>query len=156
MRDMKCLRKSRRFSLAPVAVCTALAMLVAPGRSQEQKPQVNVKKLPVQQTGEIAGANLFRSYCATCHGRDGKGDGPAASALKTTPPDLTVLARNNGGKFPEDHLMHILSNESEYPVHGSKDMPVWGPIFRKMGPDQNMGMLRAHNVVQYLRSIQAK
>jgi mono/diheme cytochrome c family protein len=157
MVKMNRVHRLRSFFLVPLAVSAALVMLLVTGRSQDQPSQVTVKKVPVWQTGEISGAKLFHSYCAACHGQDGKGGGPAASALNTRPPDLTALAKNNGGKFPENHVLLVLSSsESETPVHGSKDMPIWGPIFRTMGADQNLGTLRAHNVAEYLKSIQAK
>lgn len=154
---------SKRFSAAArgllgglIALAAATVVFAAPGRSQEQTPPVKVQKVPVQQNAEFAGPKVYRSYCAVCHGEDGKGGGPAASALKTAPPDLTLLAQKNGGKFPSERVMTTLSNESDYPVHGSKDMPIWGPVFRSMGPSTSYGYLRARNVAEYLKSIQAK
>jgi mono/diheme cytochrome c family protein len=146
--------KATSMLLAPFILGAALAVL-QPALSQEQA-KVTARKAPVRQTSEVSGAELFHSYCASCHGQNGKGDGPAAPALKAAPPDLTLLTKKNGGQFPADHLMNVLANESDYPVHGSKDMPVWGPIFRKMGADQTLGRLRAHNVTDYLKSIQEK
>jgi len=127
-----------------------------PGRSEEQTPKASAQKIPVNERGEVSGSRLFHSYCATCHGADGRGKGPAAPALKTAPPDLTLLAKKNGDKFPVDHVMSVLANESDFPIHGSKEMPIWGPIFRRMGVDQTLGRLRAHNVMEYLKSIQQK
>ena len=143
------------FLLVPVILCAAIAVL-APARAQDQASKLKVQKVPVQQTNEVSGSELFHSYCAVCHGQDGKGTGPAASALKTVPANLTLLAKNNGGKFPADHVKHVLSTNSEYAVHGSPDMPIWGPIFRRMGADQNPGYLRAQNLTEYLKSIQEK
>jgi mono/diheme cytochrome c family protein len=130
--------------------------LLMPGRSEEQTPKLSAKKIPVNESGEVSGSRLFHSYCATCHGPDGKGNGPAAPALKTAPPDLTILAKKNGNKFPAEHVMSVLANESDFPIHGSKEMPIWGPIFRRMGADQDLGRLRAHNVTEYLKAIQQR
>jgi len=135
--------------------CATFAFLT-PARSQDQASKPKVQKVPVQQTNEVSGSQLFHSYCAVCHGQDGKGNGPAAAALKSAPANLTLLTKNNGGKFPADHVKHILSTNSEYAVHGSPDMPIWGPIFRRMGSDQNLGYLRAQNLTEYIRSIQEK
>ena len=146
---------ARSFFLVPLIVCAFV--LVAPVRSQEKKLQVEVEKVPARHTTEIEGSKLYRDFCAVCHGLDGMGNGPAAPALNTVPTDLTLLARNHGGKFPADHVMHVLSNESDYPAHGSADMPIWGQIFSKLGGvDRSRGLLRAHNLTDYLRLIQAK
>ncbi|HEV2351230.1 MAG TPA: cytochrome c [Terriglobia bacterium] len=144
-----------RFLLSALVAWIAFSVW-SRGLSQDQTPKVHITRSAAKQTHEVSGAKLYVSYCASCHGRDGKGDGPAAPALKGAPTDLTLLASNNGGKFPADHVMHVLSSEAEVTVHGSKEMPVWGPIFRRLSPDQNLGVLRANNVTNYLKSIQAK
>lgn len=75
------------------------------------------------------GKELFAEYCASCHGVSGKGDGPAASALKIPPADLTSLAKRNKGQFPSFRVMQAIKAGPSVPAHGSKIMPVWGPIF---------------------------
>jgi|SRR6516225_165919 mono/diheme cytochrome c family protein len=120
------------------------------------QPNVKVEKVPVRQTDTVAGKELYLDHCAVCHGVAGKGNGPAAPALKTAPPDLTLLATNNGGKFPSMHVLNILDTDPGGPVHGSAEMPMWGPIFRRMGPDPSLGHLRALNVAKYIESLQAK
>lgn len=97
------------------------------------------------------------NYCASCHGKSGKGDGPAAGALKQPPTDLTTLARMNGGKFPADHVMAVLNAKTEVTAHGSKDMPVWGRVFWTMSEGHSsIVQLRITNLSNYLESIQAK
>jgi mono/diheme cytochrome c family protein len=103
------------------------------------------------------GPQMFTSYCAPCHGVDGKGRGPVAAALKSQPADLTVLSRNNQGKFPSAHVVTVLQYGSELPAHGSKDMPIWGPLFDKMNQaNPQERELRISNLSRYLESIQAK
>jgi hypothetical protein len=102
------------------------------------------------------GKQLYLDHCAACHGAGGKGNGPSAPALKTAPPDLTLLAKNNGGRFPSRYVLKILETNSGGAVHGSFEMPIWGPIFRKLGPDPSSGHLRALNVTKYIESIQGK
>lgn len=80
--------------------------------------------MPVRQTS-AAGKTMFNEYCASCHGMDAKGDGPAAPALKRAPPDLTILARQNGGKFPALHVSEVIRGGKATPAHGSKEMPAW-------------------------------
>jgi mono/diheme cytochrome c family protein len=103
----------------------------------------------------VKGPDLFRAHCAACHGADGKGDGPAASGLKTKPADLTVLARNNGGKFPTRQVQKFISgDEPSLLAHGSREMPVWGPIFHQVEEDQDLGNVRLRNMIKYLEKIQ--
>jgi mono/diheme cytochrome c family protein len=121
-----------------------------------QEP-AKVVKVPARETKAMSGKALFREYCAACHGIAGKGDGPAASALKIPPADLTQIARRNGGKFPEAHVQHIIAGEAEVPAaHGSKEMPVWGNIFRHIGASRNVAAVRVYNLMKYLEQIQEK
>ncbi len=146
---------ARSSFLVALVMCAAIAYHIL-ALSQDQASKVEIQKVPARDTNEISGSKLFHSYCAVCHGRDGRGKGPAAPALKTAPADLTLLAKRNGGKFPADHVMHVLFFESEYAVHGSKDMPIWGSIFRSMSLDHDLARLRAFNLTEYLKSIQSK
>ena len=104
----------------------------------------------------VEGADLFQAYCASCHGKGGRGNGPVAPALKATVPDLTVIAKNNGGKFPEARVRRIIIGEGMIASHGSREMPVWGPIFSQVEADVDRGPVRIQNLVKYLESIQVK
>ena len=97
------------------------------------------------------------SYCAPCHGKSAKGDGPAASALKQPPANLTVLAKGNGGKYPADRVTSILRGQTNLSAHGDQEMPVWGPVFWKMshGHEEQVQM-RVANLNKYLESLQQK
>ncbi|HVP00771.1 MAG TPA: c-type cytochrome [Bryobacteraceae bacterium] len=103
-----------------------------------------------------SGKDMFRAYCAPCHGRDAKGNGPAASAFRTPPSDLTALAQKHGGRFPGAEVAKELSSVYQAP-HGSIDMPVWGPIFTEISPKSDaVGALRVTNIVRYIETLQAK
>jgi mono/diheme cytochrome c family protein len=105
----------------------------------------------------VRGPDLYHAHCAACHGPDGKGDGPVAAALKTKPADLTMLAKNNGGKFPTERVQKFISGDDpSLPSHGSREMPVWGPIFHQIEEDQDFGAVRLQNLVKYLEKIQQK
>ena len=105
----------------------------------------------------MSGGDLFRFYCASCHGRDGKGDGPVAAALTRRPPDLTTIAMRNGGGFPTDQVEgFVTGNRVPTLAHGSAEMPVWGPIFWALDPQDRMNRIRIQNVVAFIDSIQAK
>ncbi|MGA2131667.1 MAG: c-type cytochrome [Bryobacteraceae bacterium] len=111
---------------------------------------------PPHDASLTRGVDLYLRYCAVCHGRDAKGAGPAASALKTPPTDLTQLTRSHAGKFPVGGVRQLLGGGSSTPAHGSADMPMWGPVFRAMQPDQSIAKLRVDNLLRYLESIQEK
>ena len=106
----------------------------------------------------LAGRDLYDFYCASCHGRNGKGDGPVASALKTSPGDLTRLALRNGGVFPTARVTAFVMNDSDIRMasHGSYEMPVWGPVFRALDSSDTMARVRIANVVSYIESIQER
>jgi mono/diheme cytochrome c family protein len=114
-----------------------------------------IKKVPVQPTSMTSGQEMFKTYCATCHGPDGKGNGPAATALKKPPADLTQLARKHNGKFPDAYVAAKLKSVDQ-PVHGSKEMPVWGPLLSSVSHNEAEAQLRISNIVAYIGSIQAK
>src|ERR1700692_3160168 len=103
----------------------------------------------------VEGPDLYRAYCASCHGIDAKGNGPAAAALKATVPDLTVLTKNNRGEFPAKLVRNTITGEEMLAVHGSREMPIWGPIFHQVEADVDRGNVRVENLVKYLASIQA-
>jgi mono/diheme cytochrome c family protein len=127
-----------------LALCTALV-------AQE------VKKVPIQATSAASGQAMFKEYCAVCHGTGGKGDGPAADALKKRPADLTQLARKNNGTFPELHVMNFITGQDVVAAHGSRDMPVWGALFSSLSPnDQGVVKIRVANLSNYVKSIQAQ
>ena len=118
-------------------------------------PQVDVT--PTFVPPSMSGRDIFRYYCATCHGRDARGNGPTASALKKPPANLTNLAANNHGQFPVERVKaFVTKGGTEPPAHGSSDMPVWGPIFQSFDTSDAIAQARINNVVAYLESIQTK
>lgn len=100
---------------------------------------------------------MYDSYCAVCHAKDAKGNGPAASAMKTPPTDLTQLAKNNGGKYPAAHVAAVLRGQAMNPSHGSQDMPIWGRLFSSISQGhEGQVQQRITNLVTYLEGVQAK
>ena len=105
----------------------------------------------------LSGQKLYASYCAVCHGADGKGGGPFAPRLKVWPSDLTQLAKKNGGTFPSLHIAEVIDGEFQKPAHGSADMPIWGPIFRSVARGRHdSAQRRINRLVKYLESLQQK
>jgi len=143
---------------APRSIFLLLALLfLAAMQTMAQEKDKTVQKAPIQQTSPASGREMFKTYCAACHGKDAKGGGPAAAELKTPPPDLTTLSTRHDGKFPADYVSNVLRNGAKAPAHGSSDMPVWGPLFASVsGRDPAVVSMRIANLVRYLESLQAK
>lgn len=146
----------RYLILALCAAAVSVVPLAGQGGSQPkpaQKP--TVKRVPAQRLSSLDGATVFKEYCAVCHGDSGKGNGPAARALKTPPADLTTITKRHNG-FPRKTIEEMILAENEPPAaHGSREMPVWGPIFRK-GGGRDVEALTTANLIKYLESIQQK
>jgi mono/diheme cytochrome c family protein len=119
--------------------------------------QKEIKHVPVKPTSPASGEEMYNTYCAVCHGKDGRGTGPAAEALKTPPTDLTTLAQKHGGKYPSDHVSAAIQGDLNLPAHGSKDMPVWGQLFWHMsGGHQSEVQLRVANLNKHIEAMQVQ
>ena len=128
-------------------------MLCGMGAAQQPK----VVNIPVGHTSASSGKEMYEAYCAACHGIDGRGHGPAAEALKSPPTDLTVLARRQAGKFPSIKIYRAITGEAGIAAHGSKEMPIWGPIFLSMSHQHESEVhLRVANLTDYIKSMQQK
>jgi mono/diheme cytochrome c family protein len=142
------------FAMIVAAQTTSSPQSTTPAQTVA-KPEI--KKVPPIYTNPSSGRQMFDAYCASCHGQGGKGNGPAAPALKTQPADLTQLSARNGGKFPEAHVVQIIRGDSLNVAHGNKEMPVWGPMFSNLSQhDQAIEQLRIRNLTKYLESMQQK
>jgi mono/diheme cytochrome c family protein len=132
----------RAWRLAPALLAAALA---ACGREAS-----------VQEDGR----DTFLRYCASCHGPEGRGDGPLAASLEPPPADLTQLARRSAGRFDEEAVMAVIDGRRQVAAHGARDMPVWGAIFEEEGRGTPypayQSLLKSRFLVDYLRTIQEK
>jgi mono/diheme cytochrome c family protein len=139
-----------------VALIILIGAAAAQDQTQGQSGKV-IEHVPMKATSAASGAEMYKSYCAVCHGTDGKGNGPAASALKVPPTDLTTLSKNNGGKFPSMKVSSAIRGDASVPAHGSKDMPVWGPLFWGMSQGHESEVQqRVANLTKYIESLQGK
>jgi mono/diheme cytochrome c family protein len=110
---------------------------------------------PTHLIESLEGRDLFRAYCAACHGADARGSGPAAASLKSKPPDLTRIAQRRGMVFPLAEVEKIIAGEeSASATHGMREMPIWGPILGQVQRDQSLGKVRIRNLANYLESLQ--
>ena len=107
----------------------------------------------------------FMTYCAVCHGQSAVGDGPVAKDLVRAPANLRLLAKNNGGVFPEERIYKVIDGREEVMGHGNRDMPIWGSWFkfvaRSEGGDVSddetseiIVALRIQGMIEYIRTLQ--
>jgi mono/diheme cytochrome c family protein len=132
-----------------------VALIVAAGIASGASAQVKVPQDQPLIIKSTAGADLFKFYCSSCHGLDGKGN-RSTPATRTPPPDLTTLSQRNKGSFPRDHVEQVIRNggESSNEAHTKGRMPVWGWIFRGLDSNDALVEIRIANLVQYIESIQ--
>ena len=136
-----------------VCIAAGLMMLSLTGATANAQ---TVKQGTAPRIQSVEGADTYKAYCATCHGPLAKGDGPAAAALKKAPADLTTIAKRNGGKFSAADVEAVIMGQQTLLSHGSREMPIWGPVFQALAPDNSVMKLRVANVVNYLKSIQTQ
>jgi mono/diheme cytochrome c family protein len=124
--------------------------------AQQPAPTTTIKSIPIRQTSPTSGSQMYSTYCAVCHGADGKGNGPAAAALKTPAPDLTMLSKRNGGAYPESHVVTVLQMGAEDPAHGTAEMPIWGDLMKTLSPQNSAVVVhqRIANLSDYLKKMQ--
>jgi mono/diheme cytochrome c family protein len=140
-----------------LAVILVAISAFALGQQAPAQTSPTVKHVPITNAPSNSGKEMFNSYCAVCHGTAAKGDGPAASAMKTPPTDLTQLAKKNSGKYPSAHVASVIRGQATLPSHGSQDMPVWGPLFSSISQGHEAQVQqRTANLVAYIETLQAK
>jgi mono/diheme cytochrome c family protein len=133
-----------------LAIAILASALLAPG-FHAQGPRTPREPLLPKTT---VGSELYRFYCANCHGLDAKGR-PANPAMRTPSSDLTLLSLNHGGVFPPEAVRDVITHGSgRRSAHGPTDMPVWGTIFRALEPNDTMVDVRIDNLVRYIESVQ--
>jgi mono/diheme cytochrome c family protein len=133
-----------------LAALTALAMATPPRTSAQQTSEAIL--------GGSDGGSIFRTYCASCHGTEAKGDGPLAENLRIRPSDLTSIAKRNKGEFDSDKVHRIIDGREPVKGHGGTDMPVWGDAFKRSheGFSEAAVKARIDAIVAFLKSVQAK
>lgn len=137
---------------AVVAALLIAGLLLAPVSAAAQSPAPSTLK----QT--VAGAELFRTYCAVCHGTGARGDGPLAPSMTRKPADLTEIAKRNDGLFPSELVFRTIDGKKPVRGHGGPDMPVWGDAFARSrdGGSEEQVQQMIRSLVDYLESIQAR
>jgi mono/diheme cytochrome c family protein len=120
--------------VAPVILGLGLGAALSAGGEEAKRK--------LDQTAATMGADMYRNYCSSCHGREGHGDGPLAEHLRTTPSDLTRVASEHGGEFPFDDVVDSIDGGRAIGSHGSADMPAWGDALSKSGSNPDAAEVR--------------
>jgi mono/diheme cytochrome c family protein len=143
-----------RRSLFALAIAAPLVAASLPARSAAQTNQPAASNAAAIAEGQA----LFATYCASCHGPSGHGNGPIADALRVRPPDLaTMAARTSGGVFVPARVERIVDGRDLMVTHGTMEMPVWGNAFtRHEGVSEAVARARIAAIVRYLASIQER
>ena len=96
-----------------------------------------VQAQPMADPGRLE----FETSCSGCHGVGAKGDGPVARYLTRAPSDLTTLSRRNGGVFPSQRIYETIDGRTSTEIgpHGSRDMPIWGRVYRSLSMEPGAG-----------------
>ncbi len=131
-------------------VFVAVVVLAVSAGSALAQPRI--EKGPIKPTRASDSKMMFNTYCAVCHGTEGKGNGPAATALAKVPADLTRISARNRGTFPEVRVRRYIEGLDEVAAHGTRDMPMWGDLFRSLNRDT--AQIRVAALADYLKSLQ--
>lgn len=130
-----------------------LALTALAGSTSAQAVKV-LKETGAHTSNAWSGDQLYREFCAVCHGVDAKGNGPAAGALKSNATDLTQISRRSGNKFPDLKMRSVINGAETIGAHGNSDMPIWGDVFKSISANQTFGQMRVDALVKYLQAIQ--
>ena len=136
-----------------LAVVLLLPWAAAPALAQEPAAQP-----AAEMRQRVTGGEVYRTYCATCHGLSGRGDGPLASSMRRRPADLSEIAKRNGGEYPTEIVYRTIDGKTPVRGHGGPDMPVWGDAFARSrdGGDAATVKERIDSLVEYVRTLQVK
>jgi mono/diheme cytochrome c family protein len=137
-----------------LAASSGIVLMGQAGGASQEKNERILKKEAIPYSKAGSGGQMWKDYCAACHGMSGAGDGPAVEFLKAPPADLSLMAKRNNGKFPAEHFASVLQFGTESHAHGTSDMPIWGPLFRSQNKD--LVQLRIYNLSNFVESFQQK
>jgi mono/diheme cytochrome c family protein len=118
----------------------------------ETAKKEGIEMKPVPRSNISSGAQMYKDYCAVCHGVDGRSDGPATTHLKTAVPELRTLALRNHGKYPNARVATILRDGLHSTPPGELGMPTWGALFRPH--DGAATELRIQNITKFIGTLQ--
>lgn len=140
-----------------LSMCAAIGALAFVFAAAPAHAQTKIERTTAKPIASVQGVDTFKAYCASCHGPEAKGNGPAAKALAKAPADLTTITKRHNGTFSTTDVEQVIRGTNELVSHGSREMPIWGPVFDSVnGNDKALVQLRVTNLVNYIKSIQVQ
>jgi mono/diheme cytochrome c family protein len=138
-------------------IAPVLGLAIALGALTAPTPRADVRQVPPPRQDYASGGYLYNTFCASCHGATGAGDGAVAAVLRQRPPDLSTITQRSGGTFPRDRVYTIIDGRKPVAGHGSGEMPVWGDALRVTeGQDEAIVRRRITALVQQIEIMQKK
>lgn len=142
-----------RARLRPLLAAGLLAALVAVGGLAE-------RPFAARAETNSPGRILYLTYCQSCHGAGGAGDGPAAASLRQPPADLTRLWQRYGTPLDQQQLAEYIDGRLLVSFHGRREMPIWGDEFFADAPAHTPGLEATRRrlievLVEYLETLQS-
>ena len=117
---------------------------------------LSIGKVRAAETDQ--GKQVYIQYCASCHGKDARGNGPVSPYLKIKAADLTLLKKRSKGIYPMSKVMSAIDGSRAVRAHGDREMPVWGEIFRKEAESAKYteltSLLKIKIIAEYIATIQ--
>ena len=133
-------------------LCTDIQQSLAQEDTQARKA---LSEIIARDAVVARGEESFMRNCASCHGTQAIGDGPVAATLKVEPANLTQLSKKEGGEFPFWRVHRSVDGRLELPSHGTREMPIWGFVFRQSYLDTEAQVRdRILDLVYYIESVQ--
>ena len=157
----------------PLVVANVVCALLA--FSPAAWAQATVKAAPMRPIASVNGKDVYKAYCAGCHGDDLKGNGPLSAGMKVRPSDLTTIAVRHDGQFVTANIENYINGWNRVPrsmadvadrqraietgenTEVIPTMPAFGPIFARLYPQEVRDrQIRMANLLSYLKSQQVK
>jgi mono/diheme cytochrome c family protein len=143
--------------VAVIAVWAGVAVFPCWMNGQGQAPEKDAQAGGITHTYSLSGPEMYKTWCASCHGLDGKGKGPVSGALKKVPSNLTQLSKKNGGKFPVEQVREYIDGRGKANLaHGTREMPVWGEALASIDASAVGISFRVNTLTSYLETLQEK
>ena len=148
-------RESRIYGFAFLLLLLSVSVGTAQAEQEEEETRRPLADLTKREEIIARGQQSFTRNCASCHGSEATGDGPVAATLTVEPANLTQLSQKEGGEFPFWRVYRSVDGRLELPGHGTREMPIWGFVFRKSQWDTETQIRdRILQLVYYIESIQ--
>jgi mono/diheme cytochrome c family protein len=142
---MEVLHMATRHSASLIKILVAGAMLLVAGAQSYHVLAASPGELTSSKTK--LGEYEYKTYCASCHGVSGKGDGALAKMLNTAPSDLTLIAKRHNGEFQREMVANVIDGRIYIMLHGQRDMPVWGDWFNREVSYEKLFGFKVNNLV---------